>query len=189
MSPRPNATAEEILDITFRLIAEHDVSGVTVDMVAAQAGVSKATIYRRWGSRTALLVAAMTRLRRAGVDPDTGSLRADLISLLQVLVGFLNRPDTARVLASFLNAAARDPELAKLQQEISQGSRMEYEVALGRAVRRGELAPDVDVPFLVDLLIAPFLYKGVVEHAPVPTGDIERVVDMVLAAFGRARPA
>jgi AcrR family transcriptional regulator len=185
MSPRPNASADEILEITFHLIAEHDLSGVTVDMVAAKAGVSKATIYRRWDSRQALLVAAMTRLRRAGVNPDTGSLRQDLIALLEVLVGFLNRPDTARVLASFLNAAVRDPELSKLQCEISQDSRAEYEVALRRGVARGELGADVDVQHLIDLLIGPFLYKGVVEHTRVPPGDIERVVDAVLAAFGR----
>jgi AcrR family transcriptional regulator len=184
MAPRPNASADEILDITFHLIAEHDVSGVTVDMVAAKAGVSKATIYRRWESRSALLVDAMTRLRRPGVAADTGSLRGDLVTLLKVLVDYLNRPDTARVLASFLNAAVRDPELSKLQGAISQDARVDYEAALRRAIDRGELSAGVDIQFLIDLLIGPFLYKGVVEHVRVPPSDIERVVDAVLAAFG-----
>jgi AcrR family transcriptional regulator len=184
MAPRPNASADEILDITFHLIAEHDVSGVTVDMVAAKAGVSKATIYRRWESRSALLVDAMTRLRRPGVEADTGALRGDLVILLKVLVDYLNRPDAARVLASFLNAAVRDPDLAKLQAAISRDARADYEAAIARAVARGELAADVDVQFLIDLLIGPFLYKGVVEHIRVPPGDIERVVAAALAAFG-----
>lgn len=186
MSPRPNASAEEILEITFHLIAEHDVSGVTVDMVAAKAGVSKATIYRRWESRTALLAEAMTRLRRPGVSPDTGSLRDDLAKLLKVLVDFLNRPDTGRVFASFINAAVRDPELAALQKEISKGARLDYEQVLQRSIARGELAAEVDMQFMIDLLIAPFLYQGIVEHAKVRPRDIERVVDAVLTAFGAA---
>jgi AcrR family transcriptional regulator len=192
MAPRPNASADEILDITFDLIAEHDVAGVTVDMVAAKAGVSKATIYRRWESRQALLVEAMTRLRRPGISPDTGSLREDLTALLKVLVGYLSRPKTARVFASFLNAAARDPELAALQREISQEARSDYERVLRRAIERGLLPADVDVQFLIDLLISPFLYRGVVEHAPAPESDIDRVIDAVLGRFGpmptQARP-
>lgn len=183
MSPRPNASAEEILEITFHLIAEHDVSGVTVDMVAAKAGVSKATIYRRWESRTALLADAMTRLRRPGLNPDTGSLRQDLAKLLKVLVDFLNRPDTGRVFASFINAAVRDPELSALQREISRNARLDYELVLQRAVERGEIAADADINFLIDLLIAPFLYQGVVEHGKVKPGDIQRVVNAVLPAF------
>jgi AcrR family transcriptional regulator len=189
MSPRPNASAEEILEITFHLIAEHDVSGVTVDMVAAKAGVSKATIYRRWESRTALLAEAVTRLRRPGVSPDTGSLREDLAKLLKVLVDFLNRPDTGRVFASFINAAVRDSELSALQKEISKGARLDYEQVLQRSIARGELPADVDIQFMIDLLIAPFLYQGIVEHAKVRPRDIERVVDAVLTAFGAAAPA
>ena len=187
MAPRPNASEDEILEITFNLVAEHDVSGVTVDMVAAKAGVSKATIYRRWETRSALLAAAMTRLRRPATSPDSGSLRDDLIALLTVLVGYLNRPPTARVFASFLNAAARDFNLAALQNEISRDARLDYERVLRRAIEEGRLARDTDIAFMIDLLIAPFLYRGVVEHAPVPISDIERVVDAMLRAF-RAPP-
>jgi hypothetical protein len=130
----------------------------------------------------------MTRLRRAGVDPDTGSLRDDLTALLKVLVGYLERPPTARVFGSFLNAAARDPELAALQREISREARADYERALQRGIARGDLAADVDIPFLIDLLIAPFLYRGIVEHTPAPMSDIPRVVDAVLAAFSASGP-
>jgi AcrR family transcriptional regulator len=188
MAPRPNASPEEILEITFDLIAEFDAAGVTVDMVAARAGVSKATIYRRWESRQALLADAMTRLRRPGINPDTGSLREDLTALLKVLVGYLKHPSTARVFASFINAAARDKDLSALQREISRDARADYERVLQRAVDRGELAGDVDISFLVDLLIAPFLYRGVVEHRPVPDADIGRVIDAVLRAHAVIEP-
>jgi hypothetical protein len=125
----------------------------------------------------------MTRLRRPGLNPDTGSLRQDLAKLLKVLVDFLNRPDTGRVFASFINAAVRDPELSALQREISRNARLDYELVLQRAVERGEIAADADINFLIDLLIAPFLYQGVVEHGKVKPGDIQRVVNAVLPAF------
>jgi AcrR family transcriptional regulator len=182
--PRANATPEQILDITFHLIAEHDVSGVSVDMVAAKAGVSKATVYRRWSSRTALFTEAMTRVRRLEADPDTGSLREDLTVMLKELVGYLNRRDTSRVMASFLNAAVRSPELAKLQQQISQDARAPYKKALQRAIERGEISSKVDVRLLVEVLISPFLFQGVVEHKRVRTQDVEPVVETVLTGVG-----
>lgn len=187
MSPRPNATVDQILDITFDLIAEHDVSGVTVDMVAARASVSKATIYRRWATRAALLTDAMTRLRRPTMTPDSGSLRDDLIFLLNDLVALLNRRGTSRVLASFLNAAARDPELSSLQQAISSDARSAYEHVIRRAIARGDLAPDVDARLMIDMLLGPFLYQSVVEHARVRPGDVECVVEVVVSAFEAAR--
>ena len=62
MPRRPNSSTDEILALTFQLIADHDVSGVSVDMVAARAGVSKATIYRRWRSREELIQATIDGL-------------------------------------------------------------------------------------------------------------------------------
>ena len=183
MSPRPNSTPEEILDITFNLIAEYDISGVTVDKVAERAGVSKATIYRRWSSRDVLFRDAMTRLRKMNSNPDTGSLRADLIILVDELVRFLNGPGTSKVLLSFLNSAVREPELTNLQKDISQGARSNYKTAIKRAIGRGELDMKTDVRLMIDMIIAPFLYQGVVEHTRVRSRDIEKIVDKVIASF------
>jgi len=186
MSTRSNSTPEEILDITFNLIAEHDISGVTVDKVAEIAGVSKATIYRRWSSRDELFTAAMSRLQRMESDPDTGSLGGDLEILLNELVQFLNSPGTSSVLLSFLNRAVREQELTKLQQEISQGARSSYTKVIKRAIKRGELPAGVSVRLMVDMLISPFLYQGVVEHTRVRKADIPKVVNTVLVAFGES---
>ncbi|HTH28668.1 MAG TPA: TetR/AcrR family transcriptional regulator [Sphingobium sp.] len=188
MPPRPNASADEILFITVELIAEHDISGVTVDMVAEKAGVSKATIYRRWPSRSELIYDALASLARPGGNhPDTGSLRGDLTALLEELVEYLDRPQAGLVFASFLNAAVRDPQLSELRRQTTVRSRSAYEHVLRRAIDRGELDPNVDVAFLADIIVSPFLYRGMVDPTKTRPGDIQPVINLIIAGYGRNR--
>lgn len=185
MSPRPRAPEDAILRTTVELIAEHGVSGVTVDTVAAMAGVGKATIYRRWGSRARLVHAAIQGVQRPLVEPDTGSLRDDLVLLLRQLVAYLNRPDSGMVFTSFVDASARDPELQALRRETERQGRAVYERVIRRGIERGDLPADVDVQLLIDLLISPFVYRRVLAQSPVRPGDIVPLVDVVLGAFSR----
>lgn len=182
MPRQPNSSPEEILAITVDLIAQHDISGMTVDKVAEKSGVSKATIYRRWPSREALIFDAITYMHHPGGDPDTGDLREDLAILLRELVAFLNRRDGGKVFASFMNASTRNPNLAKLQQSISKGARAGYEKVIARGIKRGDLPGDVNVRLMIDILIAPFVYR-VVDNSVARPSDILPVVDVALAAF------
>jgi AcrR family transcriptional regulator len=184
LPPRPKSTPDEILALAFELIAEHDVSGVTVDMIANRSGVSKATIYRRWPSREILIQATIDSMRRPSNDPDTGSLRGDLTILLNELVAFLNRPVGGKVFAAFLNAAVRNPNLAALNREMTKDVRSVYKRVIARAVERDELAEDIDIRLLIDMLISPFLYRLLVDNSRARPGDIQPVIDAVLRAFG-----
>ncbi len=186
MPRKPNASTEEILAITVNLIAQHDISGLTVDMVAEKCGVSKATLYRRWPSRAALVFAAMTYTHQPGTDPDTGSVREDLAILLKELVDYLNRPDGGRVLAAFLNAAIRDPSLSVLQRSISKSERSNYERVIERAIKRGELAANVNARLMTDILISPFLYRRIIDNTVARQSDIRPVINVALAAFGHS---
>jgi AcrR family transcriptional regulator len=185
MSPRARRAEDPILSVTIDLIAEHGVSGVAVDTVAAKAGVSKATIYRHWGSRARLIHAAISTLQRPFIEPDTGSLRDDLAVLLRQLVWYLNGPGGGRILASFIDAAARDPELEELRQQTIQMARAVYERVIRRGIERGELPADVDIRLLGDLAMSLFVYRRVVDQSPLDPADIDPVVETVLAAFAR----
>jgi AcrR family transcriptional regulator len=182
---RPNSSTEEILALTFQLIADHDVSGVSMDMVAAKAGVSKATLYRRWRSREELIQSTIDNMRRPASDPETGSLRGDLTALLGGLVAFLNRPVGGKVFAAFLNAAVRNPDLAALNRAMTDDVRSVYAAVIRRAIERGELAPGTDVPLVIDALISPFIYRLLVDNSDARQEDVEPVIDMVIRAFGR----
>jgi AcrR family transcriptional regulator len=185
--PRPPASEDAILRATIDILAAHGVGGLAVDTVATAAGVSKATIYRRWGSRTDLIYAAIVSLGRPMPDPDTGSLRTDLIALLGQLITYVGHDGCGPVFASFIEAAAREPRLDLLRRTQLAELRVAYARVLGQGVDRGELASAVDVDLLVDLLMAPVIYRAQIERAPLPGGYAEALVDRLLGAFGHVR--
>ena len=187
MSPRPRRAHDPILQATLDVIAEQGVVGVSVDTIAARAMVSKATIYRHWGSRARLIHAAISSLQQPTADPDTGSLRGDLTMLLQHLVEYFNAPNIARIFPSFVDAAVRDPELAELRQRTLRTGRASFERVVRLAIERGELADDVDVALVVDLARSPIIYRRVVAQTSVRKADVAPIVDAVLAAFGAVR--
>jgi AcrR family transcriptional regulator len=172
-----------VLRATLDVIAEEGVMGISVDDVAARSGVSKATIYRHWGSRARLIHAAISSLQPPAVEPDTGSVRDDLVVLLTSLVGYFASPTVARVFPSFLDAAVRDPELAELRQETLRTGRASFERVVRIGIARGELPDDVDVHLVVDLARAPIIYRRVVAQTPVRESDVAAIVDAVLGAF------
>ena len=186
MPRSPNASDKEILAFTNQLIAKHDISGVTLDMVAAKAGVSKATIYRRWPSRNALILDAITIMHRPDTKSDTGSLRGDLTSLLTDLAQFLNRPNGGNVFIAFLNEALRDTKVAKANEKITAEVRGSYVEAINQAVARGELGADVDVELMIDMLISPFIFRRLTNNSKIKVAEVAPLVDAVLRAFCKA---
>jgi AcrR family transcriptional regulator len=189
VSPRPRRSQDIVLQTTLDVIAEQGVMGISVDAVAARSGVSKATIYRHWGSRARLIHAAISSLQTPTMEPDTGSLRDDLVALLQHLVDYFDTPTVANVFPSFLDAAVRDPELAELRQETLRTGRASFERVVQRGIERGELSPDVDIHLVVDFARAPIIYRRVVAQVLVPASEVEPIVDAVLAAFGSVTAA
>lgn len=154
-------------------------------MVSERSGVSKATIYRRWPSRDALIFEALSYIDYPQNSPDTGSVRADFQALLLGLAEFLNRADGGSVYAAFLNAAMRDAKLADLRADVARKARLDYTRVIERGIARGELAREVNVGLLIDILIAPFIYRKLSENADAHVADIEGIVDVAMAAFGK----
>lgn len=153
-------------------------------MIAARSGVSKATIYRRWPSRNALILDAVTIIHRPSAKRDTGSIRGDLIVLLKGLVQFLNRKNGGTVYMAFLNEAIRNPKIAKANEKITAEVRDTYVQTIQKAIERGELKPDTDIELMIDLLISPFIYRRWSEANKIDAKSIEPVIDAVLKAFG-----
>ena len=185
MSP-PARSEDAILRAALDLLAEEGFAGLTVDAVAARAGVGKATIYRHWGSRARLVHDAAQCLHEHEEPPDTGDLRADLEIMLGRLAEFLASPDTGRVLASLLDAAERDAELASLREEHTRQKRAVVRHAFERAAARGELADDIDLDAVVDLTVGPLFYRRLM-RSPIQPNDLRSHLDLVLRAVGAER--
>ncbi|MEV0824116.1 TetR/AcrR family transcriptional regulator [Nonomuraea rubra] len=148
MAPRKQ---QEIFDATLRLVAERGYDGLTVEGVAERSGVNKTTIYRWWPSKAALLGAALVESDVLGLDsPDTGSLRGDLVALVEEVRRLLTEPPGSDIAVAALGAAVRHPELDARRFFADRFAR-EREI-FERAVSRGELKASVDPMLIVDLL-------------------------------------
>jgi AcrR family transcriptional regulator len=173
---------EAILRAALDLMAEHGVGGLTVDAVAARAGVGKQTIYRHWGSRARLVHDAIACTNDPLVEPDTGSLRGDLEALVAQLARFLSNPDTGRVFPSMLEAAERDPELAELRQAHADKKRDAFRRVLARAAERGEVDAELDVEAAIDLVVGPIFYRRLVARTQVRSDALGHHLDLALRA-------
>jgi AcrR family transcriptional regulator len=158
--PRSEEAHGAILNATVELIAEHGLKGLTIEAVAAQAGVGKTTIYRRWATKNELVAAALSRLRPPGPPPDTGSLIGDLGALVELQRGRLESSPLPRVLPRLLGEAVDDPAFhAEIVARAVQPIRDILGELVRRGIERGELRADLDVEATVDVLHAAPIYK------------------------------
>jgi AcrR family transcriptional regulator len=178
--PRDAGADEAILQAVLDLVAETGLPNLSMDAVAARAGVGKATIYRRWPSKGVLVVEAWRSLIAPVETPDTGSLRGDLLVLLTAVTA--KAGTTAfDVLIQVAAAARTEPELAASLREYVACRRGPMREVLLRAQARGELRNDVDLDALQDAVVGPLFYRLLFGHAPIDAAFAEHVVDVVLA--------
>lgn len=181
-----------ILSTTLDLVAEQGVARATVDGIAAQAGVSKATIYRHWGSRAHLVSDACEALVSELPLPDTGDLRTDLVVFFENVALALRDQRMSCILPSVLDAAQRDEDMARLRDEMVERRRRPIRQILIRSQKRGELPGELDIELAIDLLAGPLFYRKLVSGTPPPPRMVARVVDAVLPGLRSgavARPA
>ena len=185
--PRDARRDEAILRATFEILLADGYQGLTIESVAARAGVGRPTIYRRWPSKPALVVAALVESARLAIpDADTGSLRGDLIAVQRHQIELMNAPMTRRVTAGLVADLASDPELAdRYITEYLVPRRDAVWKVLERGIERGELAPDADLAFIYELLIGPLFMRAVVWGQRLSRAAAETTTDVVLAAYGK----
>jgi AcrR family transcriptional regulator len=178
---------DEILDATVAVVAELGYDRLTMDAVATAAKASKATLYRRWQTKAELVVDAISRAKGCPMpeDVDTGSLRGDLISMSCGDGGFKDELPMS-VMAGLFTALHRDAELQTAVQERFLAPRVALVTEVyERAVRRGKIAPDVDIELLTATLPAVIVYHAFVLGIE-PTDElILRVIDNLILPAAR----
>lgn len=169
-----------ILDATLELLGELGFAGLSIDGIAARAGVGKATIYRHWDGKAHLVIDAFRRSVPEMVEPDTGSLREDLYAILRRMAEHLGGSCLAPILPSLIDAAERDPELRRLHGEFSAERRAKFARVLERGRARGELGPDVDLELAIDLLTGPIFTRRLITRKPLTRAYAIQLVDALL---------
>jgi AcrR family transcriptional regulator len=177
--PRDTRVEQAVLDATVDLVSEVGFGGLTVEAVAARAGVGKATIYRRWPSKEALLIASMTCLANNLEPPDTGSLRTDIIQSFAALAEHMNTSDAGRMLPQLVAEACSNPEMGELYRHFVDERRQMARTLLKRAKARGELRDGVDVELLIDMVSGVIFYRRLVSGAVIDPAAGVVVADMI----------
>jgi AcrR family transcriptional regulator len=185
---RSRRAEQAILESTLALLGEVGFSGLTIDGIAARAGVGKATIYRHWSSKAEVVIEAWRAHVPPMIEPDSGDLREDLLAIAGFIVQALSQSPLSRLLPSLVEAAERDPEMAELFHEFVAGRRAVLHRVLERAVARGELPPGVDLELARTVVVSPIFMRRLVLKESFPPGFAEKVVDTALSGLtGPAR--
>ena len=180
-----------ILRATLELLAESGYDQLSIDAVAARAQASKATIYRRWPGKAALVITAIRRHagQPAAAAPDTGSLRSDLLAALQVMRSSLSGQDAALILG-LVTAMHRDPELAgAVRDQVLQAKREVFGAVIARAAARGDVPAATDGALLAEVSSAVLFSRLLVTGEPLDDAFTRHLVDAVLLpALGQPSP-
>ena len=162
---------------------------VTVEAIADRAGVSKATVYRWWPNKAAVVMDGFLSTVSSEVPfPHTGRAREDIrLHMRRLAEAFDGK--MGRTVAALIAEGQADPELAEaLRSRWLSVRRAEAREILELGVERGELRGDIDLEVAVDVLYGPIYYRMLVGHAPLDEGFADALADHVFAGLGARDP-
>jgi AcrR family transcriptional regulator len=186
--PRDPACGEAIIDATIDVLVSDGYDRLTMERVAAQAGVGKATLYRRWSSKAELVLDALATLKPSIDGIDSGSLDGDIAALVAASCSPTSQR-TTQVMVSICSAIGREPELLiGFRTRFTEPRIARIRAILERARTRGELDENVDIEMAASLVPSLMLQHAILTGAPADRSYAEQVVGSVLLpVLGRPR--
>jgi len=172
--PRSGVDAT-VFAATLRTVHELGYAHATVDRIAAEAGIAKTTIYRRWPSKGALITACL--LDAFGPVPLEGAGRDEVLSLaIRWIAAKISEPGIGAAFAGVFTDAVNDPALRQiLSTELQDPYRLALQDALGE--------PEDRVLFFIDVVVGTLLHRMGMTGAPMVGADVDALVEMVLRAL------
>jgi AcrR family transcriptional regulator len=183
--PRDPEVDSSILSATLQLLADGGYEALTIEAVAASAGVGKASVYRRYAGKEELVVEAVASLIEPAERVQGASVRDELVALLEAVRRKSDSSLAGKIFPRLLGAAADNPELmARYRVQVLDPRRRRFLGVLARAVEEGLVRPDVDLDHAADLIVGPMAYRNLIRTDPPPGPDLAaRIVDDVLLAL------
>jgi AcrR family transcriptional regulator len=174
-----------ILRAVLEELALSDYGGMTVEGVAARAGVNKTTVYRKWQTKAELMRAALSSVfEMFKVGPTEGDLRSDLLRIARIILDFTHSFE-GQCLTRLRLLQHPEPELAQIAHDLNTQQLAQLGALVKAAVARGELAADVDIILLIDMIWGAVHARVIMKNEPVDDALLTRIVDMLMKA---ARP-
>ncbi|HWM11999.1 MAG TPA: TetR/AcrR family transcriptional regulator [Solirubrobacteraceae bacterium] len=182
--PRSAAADSAILQATLELLLDTGYRGLTMEQVRTRAGVGKATLYRRYGSKQELVADAIRHVNQEIPAPDTGTVRGDLLAAADMVLAAAARVGAATFMPRLLAESAGDREMhAIFSENLVAPRRALLATVLRRGVERGELRADLDVELAIDLVAGPWVYRLLIAGGELPETDPARMVDLLLGGL------
>jgi AcrR family transcriptional regulator len=178
--PRIERSRRVILEAVLEELGEVGYGALTIEGVAARAGVGKSTIYRHWPGKLALVEDAFRTLKAQAIIPDTGPIRDRIIAFLEQLATLVEESTYSACMPALIDAAERDPQVRAFHCEFSAERRAVLVDVLRDATAHGELPTDSDPELLADALVGPIVMRRLMSHEPFAPDLVPALVDQVL---------
>ena len=180
-----------IFEVVFQELAETGYVNFSIERVAGRAGTSKPVIYRRWPTRARLVYAALgaSRLFLSSEAPDTGTVRGDLMVILQSVLNMVDdlSPEVMfGLIAELLHEGDSSESSSSIFAEVQQHTVRTMTEILTRGIRRGEIAAEKLMPRLAALPFDLVRYQLMVLRQPLSAQDIEEIIDRIFLPLVRA---
>ena len=181
--PRPGGRSARVQAAVHRavteLLAEHGRAELTVPTIAARAGVTPSTIYRRWGELADLLAdVALERLRPDGAPADTGSVAGDLLAWVEQYRDEMSSDVGLGLMLDVLSARRGLPTAQPVSCQCAAFTAAQIELIVARGRARGEPAPAVDA--VMDTVVSPIVYRTLFGPAPATRARVKALVNACL---------
>ncbi|QFG23082.1 TetR/AcrR family transcriptional regulator [Actinomadura sp. WMMB 499] len=176
---------ETIMRTALDLARETGYAKLSIEAVAARAGVGKHTVYRRWPSRGLLFLDAVLSLNTASLEhPDTGDVVADLRAVMTRAADLLGRPPWGPLYRELIGEAQHDPQVADaLDRRFVQPQTADTLARLETARDQGQIAPDFDLDLAMEILSGPLYYRLLITGEPLTHAYIDRVLRAVFTGM------
>jgi AcrR family transcriptional regulator len=185
--PRDPTLDDAIVEATLALLAEEGFDRLSIEAIAHRAGVGKATIYRRWDTKTALVVEALDRLASEGGVPEAGTVRERLTQVLTDMLVNLRSGRRGRILSALVTEIPRDPELAEAVRAVFLRKRQRSVFQLlQEGIDAGELRVDLDLELAADLLIGPPMLRRLLTGGSLEPSVAGKIVEYLYGGWGPA---
>jgi AcrR family transcriptional regulator len=183
--PRSAEADQAILQATLDLLAEAGYQSMSIEAIAARAGVGKTTIYRRYTSKEELVADALGSLKQELPIPDTGTLWGDIEILTEHATKTILTPLGRQTLALIISTASSNPQFAKVYWKKYMQPRSAFFAVLKRAQERGEIKENVDIELIYDLMSGSFWHSFIFKPESEPVADhVRRVLSLLLEGIG-----
>jgi TetR/AcrR family transcriptional regulator, regulator of autoinduction and epiphytic fitness len=180
VDPRVERSRRVILEAVLEELGEVGYGALTIEPVAARAGVGKSTIYRHWPGKLALVEDAFRTLKAKVLVPESGTLRERITGFLEQVAGLIEESTYSACMPALIDAAERDPQVREFHCAFSAERREVLVDVLRDAVTTGELPKDADPELLADALFGPILMRRLMFYEPFDAKDVPALVEQIL---------